>query len=105
MKLNALASELKGWHEERFPLAEPTHVFIKAVEELGEVAKALNAAEGKNYSSGTHEHLAEEVADVFICLLVLLRRYFPHINIDVALLDKADQLVDPRSDWNKARPR
>lgn len=65
------------WHMERFPDAEAYEVLMKTMEELGEVAGEMNADIGRNTAKERGDGVAKESADVVVCLLVLLGRYYP----------------------------
>lgn len=86
------------WHRRRFPDAEASHVFFKAVEEMGEVAEALNYRAGAIPASakpgGT---VPEEAADVVVTLAVLVDRWFPGNDLFEQVERKLIVLTDPAS--------
>lgn len=62
------------WHRDRFPYAQSEHVALKAAEEVGEVARAVNGEVGFNSATGGGS-VIEEAADVVIALMVLVDRW------------------------------
>jgi NTP pyrophosphatase (non-canonical NTP hydrolase) len=91
----SLSMRVAEWHSQRFPTAEASDVLIKGMEEYGEIAEALAAEVGRN-SAKSPEGLSvpKESADVIICLMALVYRYY---GVDV--LDeveaKLEDLVTP----------
>lgn len=89
------------WHTKRFPEAGPEHVVMKATEELGELAGAVNGRVGKN-SPRARGDVGEEVADVVIVLMILLRRYYPEYRLMDEVARKLAILNDPESGHRSA---
>lgn len=89
------------WHEKRFPDAGPEHVVMKAMEELGELAGAVNGRLGKN-SPRARGEVGEEAADVAITILVLLGRWFPEVSWEAEVREKLSILTDPTSGHRSA---
>lgn len=99
--MNPYEGELQGrigaWHRRRFPDAKATNVTLKGTEEMGEVAFEVNGLEGFSSATGgtgDTKLIAEEAADVVICMMVLVDRW---CNTD--LLDEVEKkllkLEDP----------
>jgi hypothetical protein len=79
--LMVMQARATKWHRGRFPDAKAHEPLLKAVEELGELAGAYLATVGTNTAHadrGGEDWLAEESADVVICLLVFLGRFVNH---------------------------
>lgn len=98
---NNLQEEIAAWHTKRFPDAQSYHVAIKAMEELGEVASEVNGDLKKN-SDNRGGKTPEEAADVVICLMVLLGRWYPGRDLLVEVQKKLDVLTDPNSGHRSA---
>lgn len=94
MKLLSFMQEAVEWHSARFPDAEMQEVFLKLVEEVGEVGSAINARVGNRSATG-RGNLDKELADVFICWCVLAARYAHPFTITEEILEKMDELKDP----------
>ena len=58
---------------------EPLKIFTLLNEEIGEVAKELKREWSKNYEGFSTDKLADEIADVQVCLCALANQY----NIDI----------------------
>ena len=89
------------WHKKRFPEAGPEHVTMKATEELGELAGAVNGRLGKN-SPRARGDVGEEAADVVITVLILLGRYYPEIDLKDEVARKLEILNNPASGHRSA---
>lgn len=100
----ATVTMIVDWHRARFPEAAMEHVCLKAMEELGEVAQAVNGVSGRN-APGRRGDVAEECADVVVCLIVLLGRWFPEADLLGEVARKAAILVDPNSGHRSAALR
>ncbi len=97
-----LQKAVADWHINRFPEAEPYHVMIKAMEELGEVASALNGDLAKNDGRKREGSVPKEVGDVIICLMVLLGRWYPEHDALLEVMEKLNILTDPNSGHRSA---
>lgn len=103
-----LQEQVAWWHRQRFPKAESYHVMIKAMEELGEVAQALNGDLKKNESSVTagdrdrRGEVPKEAADVVVCLMALLGRWYPDHDLLAEVEKKLAILTDPTSGHRSA---
>jgi NTP pyrophosphatase (non-canonical NTP hydrolase) len=97
-----LQKAVADWHTNRFPEAEPYHVMIKAMEELGEVASALNGDLAKNDGRSREGSVPNEVGDVIICLMVLLGRWYPEHDALLEVMDKLAILTNPNSGHRSA---
>lgn len=76
----SLQQRAAAWHEQAAPDASVSRVLIKAMEELGEVARAFH---------GRGDIVAES-ADVVVALAVLVGRWYP----DRDLLGEAEAKLD-----------
>jgi hypothetical protein len=92
MELEALASMAVSWHRRRFPAAGAMHVALKAVAELGEVVDAILPTD-----LGGKGDVGEESADVLICLLVMLGRFYPAVDLLAEVRAKLAILGNPDS--------
>lgn len=79
---------------------EPLHIFTLLNEEVGEVARELKKTWSKNYNRFCKEKLAEEMADVFVCLMALANQY--EIDLDEAVQSKFI-LKDSLRQWQSAK--
>ncbi len=94
-----------AWHRSRFPEAEQHHVALKAIEELGEVAEAVNAIAGVNSATANGAlSVPAEAADVVIALMVLLDRWHT-ADLLVEVATKLLVLEDPGSGHRSAARR
>ncbi len=75
---------------------------MKAQEELGEVASALLAEVGLNSATVHPGNVPEESADVVICLMVLVSRWYPNSDLLVEVHKKLQLLNDPTSGHKSA---
>ena len=73
--MSDLQERAANWHRQRFPDADQYHVALKSMEELGEVAEALNSEAGRKSATATAGDVVAEAADVIICMLVLVGRW------------------------------
>lgn len=105
MTVEDLQARAANWHYLRFPEAEPEHVVLKSIEELGEVACALNQDLDKNAKDDQGKgDVAAEAADVVITLLVLLGRWYPTRNLLEEVWRKLVTLETPgahRASWKE----
>lgn len=93
-----LQQQVATWHAARFPTAAACNLALKAVEELGEVAEALNAElVGTDADAARGGTVAEEAADVVIVLLGLLGRFYPTQDLLAHVEAKLAILQDPAS--------
>lgn len=95
--VDSLQERVTAWHVARFPAAQREHVALKGAEEMGEVASAINGDAGKNSATGRGGNAAEEAADVVICMLVLLGRWYPERDLLTEVERKLAILTDPNS--------
>lgn len=98
--LPPLQQRVSSWHADRFPEAQPFHVALKAMEEMGEVAEALNGhlSGGRgNEATSRRGDVPKEAADVAVCLMVLLGRWFPERDLLAEVEDKLAVLTNPDS--------
>lgn len=102
MNGSKLQEAVSAWHTNRFPEAEVYHVMIKAIEELGEVASALNGDLAKNDGRSRDGSVPNEVGDVVICLMVLLGRWYPGHDVLDEVTKKLAILTDPNSGHRSA---
>lgn len=101
MEKGMLQEEIAAWHTKRFPDAQSYHVVIKAMEELGEMASEVNGDLKKN-SDNRGGKTSEEAADVVVCLMVLIGRWYPGRDLLVEVQKKLDILTDPNSGHRSA---
>lgn len=78
---------------------EPLKIFILLNEEIGEVAAELKRTWSKNYDSFSIDRLAEEIADVQVCLFALAEQF--NIDIEQAVSDKFID-KDSKRAWKSA---
>ena len=100
--LISLQQRVALWHQLRFPAADETLVALKAAEEVGELASAVLAKEGRNATTGEGDVLGE-AADVVIALMVLIGRWSGDELLD-AVERKLAILTDPASGHRAALP-
>lgn len=93
-----LQDRVAAWHTERFPDAQSYNVMLKATEELGEVAEALNG----HLTGGRDGISASRAADVAVCMMVLLGRWFPDTDLIERVEAKLAVLTDPDSGHRSA---
>ncbi len=93
----ALQQRVAEWHARRFPEATMLHVTIKMAEEAGEVASAVLAADDDDGRSTGRGIAWEEAADVAVCLMALLGRWFPDRDLMAEVERKMAVLTDPLS--------
>jgi len=99
-----LQERVATWHGERFPNATMLHVAVKMAEECGEVASAVLALDDDRTATGRGV-VWEEAADVAVCLLVLLGRWFPEFDLLAEVDRKFAILTDPTSGHRAAPPK
>lgn len=92
----------KWWHMERFPDAQSYNVMIKATEELGEVARAVNGDLVGDPDRDRRGTAPEEAADVVITLMALLGRWYPEYELLDMVEKKLAILCDPNSGHRSA---
>ncbi len=87
MEISAYQRWLEAWDRARgWDRVSPSHTFIHATEELGEVARLILQWEGyKDAESAErlHAELAEELSDVFVFLFKLA--YQTGVDVEAAL--------------------
>ena len=78
---------------------EPLQIFALLTEEVGEVATELKRTWSPNYDGFSQDALADELADVLVCLLALVNQF--EIDLEQALLDKLVN-KDSQREWKSA---
>jgi NTP pyrophosphatase (non-canonical NTP hydrolase) len=78
---------------------DPLKVFILLTEEIGEIACELKRTWSPNYAAFSKADLADELADVMVCVLALANRF--EIDIGRALEEKLLH-KDARRTWKSA---
>ena len=78
---------------------EPLQIFALLNEEVGEVATELKRTWSPNYDGFSKDALADELADVLVCLLALANQFF--INLEQALVNKL-VTKDSQREWKSA---
>lgn len=78
---------------------EPLQIFTLLNEEIGEVANELKKTWSKNYDRFCKEKLADEMADVLVCLMALANQY--EIDLESAVQSKFVQRDNQRQ-WRSA---
>ena len=81
-----LQTKIHKIRKERGFTMEPLKIFTLLNEEIGEVAAELKRQWSKNYEGFSVEKLAEEIADVQVCLCALANQY--NIDIETAVNKK-----------------
>ena len=82
--------------EERKPLA---NIMLKLVEEVGELAEAINHHEGYLPHKTMKEGLDGEVADVVQCAITILVKVFPTLSDNDILFILRTQLDSKNEKW------
>lgn len=102
MELEALAAMVVSWHRDRFPAAGPEHVALKAASEVGELCdEVCTVAMGAGSLTSSYE-VGREAADVVICLLALLGRWYPDVDLLAEVRAKLAILRNPDSGHRSA---
>jgi NTP pyrophosphatase (non-canonical NTP hydrolase) len=78
---------------------EPLKIFAMLNEEVGEVATELKRTWSPNYDDFTQEALADELADVLVCVLALANQF--DIDLEQALVSKLVK-KDSQREWKSA---
>ena len=79
---------------------EPLKIFALLSEEVGEVAAELKRTWSPNYDDFAQDALADELADVLVCLLALASQF--DIDLEQAMMGKLVE-KDSRREWKSAR--
>lgn len=79
---------------------EPLKIFTLLNEEIGEVATELKKNWSPNYEDSSIEKMAEEIADVQVCLIALANQF--DIDIEAAVRDKFLK-YDADREWKTAQ--
>jgi NTP pyrophosphatase (non-canonical NTP hydrolase) len=79
---------------------EPLKIFALLTEEIGEVATELKRTWSPNYDDFSKDSLADELADVQVCLLALANQF--DIDLEQALVNKLLK-KDSQREWKSAR--
>jgi len=86
--------------EDRGFVMEPLKIFTLLTEEIGEVAAELKKGWSVNYEKLDINKLAEEIADVQVCLIALANQY--DIDINSAVINKFLE-KDSRRFWKSVK--
>ncbi len=100
MELEALGAMVVAWHRERFPTAGPEHVGLKLASEVGELCDEVCTAVLAPFGL-----IGKEAADVLICLLALLGRWYPSVDLLAEVRAKLAILTNPDSGHPSALTR
>ena len=96
LELQALVHEVR---QARGFTMEPLKIFALLNEEVGEVATELKRTWSPNYAGFSQEALADELADVLVCLLALANQF--EIDLEQTLVDKLVN-KDSHREWKSA---
>ncbi|MFW6016777.1 MAG: MazG nucleotide pyrophosphohydrolase domain-containing protein [bacterium] len=97
--LHELQKLINKKRKERGFVMEPIKIFTLLNEEIGEIAAELKKDWSINYDNLDKDKLAEEIADVQVCLIALANQY--DIDIDSAVIDKFFE-KDSKRMWKSA---
>jgi NTP pyrophosphatase (non-canonical NTP hydrolase) len=95
-ELQSLVSKIR--HERGFTM-DSLKIFILLNEEIGEVAAELKRTWSPNYVAFSKADLADELADVLVCLLALANQF--EINLEKVLIEKL-VAKDSQREWKSA---
>lgn len=95
-ELQALVHEVR---QARGFTMEPLKIFALLNEEVGEVATELKRTWSPNYDGFSKDALADELADVLVCLLALANQF--EIDLEPALVGKLVK-KDSQREWKSA---
>lgn len=98
--MKTLQHRVGTWHQERFPHAQMAHVALKGSEEMGEVASAVIGIAGVQSATGDGD-VVSEAADVVICMMVLLDRWFSHADL-IEEVEKKLAILNDRNSIHRA---
>ena len=98
-ELRELQDLVKNIRAKRGFTTDPLRIFVLLNEEIGEVAQELKKIWSKNYSGFSNDLLADELADVLVCLIALANQF--EIDLDRALNDKLVK-KDSQREWKSA---
>jgi NTP pyrophosphatase (non-canonical NTP hydrolase) len=98
-EMKVMQSEVNEIRRLRGFTMEPLKIFTLLNEEIGEVASELKRTWSKNYDSFSKVRLAEEIADVQVCLFALAGQF--DIDIEQAVCDKFID-KDSKRTWKSA---
>lgn len=101
-ELRELQNLVKNIRTKRGFTMDPLRIFVLLNEEIGEVAKELKKIWSKNYTGFTNDLLADELADVLVCLIALANQF--EIDLDQALNEKLIK-KDGQREWKSAREK
>ena len=96
-ELQALVQEVR---QARGFTMESLEIFALLNEEVGEVASELKRTWSPNYDGFSQDDLADELADVLVCLLALANQF--DIDLEQALVSKLVE-KDSRREWKSAQ--
>jgi NTP pyrophosphatase (non-canonical NTP hydrolase) len=98
-ELRELQGLVGNIRQERGFTMDPLRIFALLTEEVGEVACELKRTWSPNYEAFSKEDLADELADVLVCLLALANKF----EIDVAeALEEKLLRKDGQRTWKSA---
>jgi len=97
--MKRLQEQIHRIREERGFTMDPHKIFILLSEEIGEVATELKKGWSKNYDDSDPNKLAEELADVQVCLFAIANQY--DINLEDAVKKKFFD-KDSKRTWKTA---
>lgn len=103
MEIKSLSELQKLVNEKRHDrgfVMDPLKIFILLSEEIGEIAAELKKEWSVNYDKLDKNKLAEEIADVQVCLIALANQY--DIDINTAVINKFIE-KDSKRTWKSAK--
>lgn len=86
--------------QERGFTMDPLRIFILLNEEVGEVARELKRTWSPNYEAFSKADLADELADVLVCLLALANQF--DIDLEKVFIEKL-VTKDSQREWKSAK--
>ena len=78
---------------------DPLRIYALLNEEMGEIARELKRTWSPNYEPFSKQDLADEIADVLVCLLALANQF--EIDVEKALTEKLLH-KDSQRHWKSA---
>lgn len=98
--LSELQKLVNEKRQDRGFVMDPLKIFILLSEEIGEIAAELKKEWSVNYDKLDKNKLAEEIADVQVCLIALANQY--DIDINTAVINKFIE-KDSKRTWKSAK--